>query len=85
MEAKNLIDDLKTKGIHLYRHGDKLKWRAQKGMLTKADKTLLKKRKQELLQHLEGPRPYPFPVDQGNQAVSCGLPIDSGKNARKRR
>jgi site-specific DNA-methyltransferase (adenine-specific) len=49
METKNLIDDLKAKGIHLYRDGDKLKWRAQKGMISNDLITVLKKHKQELL------------------------------------
>lgn len=49
MEAKNLINDFEAKGIHLYRHGDKLKWRAQKGMMTNDLVAVLKKHKEELL------------------------------------
>ena len=77
-ESKKLIEELKTKAIELHRTGDKLKWKAPKGAMTKEIRDSLKQHKPELLKLVEGPATIKIRIGETSteSPVSSRLPAN---------
>src|SRR5215217_6765194 len=84
MSARTLMMALAARGVHLEARGDRLHYRAPRGVLTAADRAALATHKAELLAALVEPRPplprgfthwcagaHPFPTPLPPKVARC--------------
>jgi amino acid adenylation domain-containing protein/non-ribosomal peptide synthase protein (TIGR01720 family) len=60
MSARELVTSLRRQGVHLWRDGERLRYKAAKGVLTPHVLDQLRHHKSEIIQTLNGPQPLSF-------------------------
>ena len=75
MKTKELIYELKAKGIRLQKQGDKLKWQAPKGKMTDELIAVLKRNKQDLLTLVKGSETIPAANGTIRRSAAANVPL----------